>query len=104
MKLNATLLPLAVSLFPLMSMTLMSLAASWVRNGQPSMLTDGLALSPDDWICWATVFCATALATWSPMPRMARISTTRTASTTGQRLRRLRRGGVAACCAYVAWS
>ena len=54
-KLNATLLPLAVSLFALMSMILMSLAASWVRNGQPSMLTDGLALSPDDWIFWAIV-------------------------------------------------
>ena len=47
MKLNVILLPLAVTLFALMSIALMSLAASWVRNGQPSMLTDGLALSPD---------------------------------------------------------
>src|ERR1700728_275908 len=90
-KLNATLLPLAVSLFPLMSMVLTSCAATWVRNGQPSMLTDGLALSPDDWIWLAMSFCAAALATWSPMPRMARSSTITTVSTIGQRLRRLRR-------------
>ncbi len=70
-KLNATLLPLAVSLFPLMSMVLTSCAATWVRNGQPSMLTDGLALSPDDWIWLAMSFSAAALAIWSPMTKIA---------------------------------
>ncbi len=67
-----------------------------MRNGQPSMLTDGLALSPDVWICWAIVFCATDLATWSPMPRMARISTITTVSTIGQRLRPAAAGASAA--------
>jgi hypothetical protein len=69
------------------------------------MLTDGLALSPDDWIFWAIVFCATDLATWSPIPRMARTRTMTTVSTIGQRLR-LRRTGPRppACCPWVALS
>src|ERR1700761_8446924 len=47
-KLKGSLPLSAVTLFALMTIVLMSWAATWVRNGQPSMLTDGLALSPDD--------------------------------------------------------
>src|SRR5262249_49768649 len=100
-KLNVSLPVFAVTLFALMSIVLTSCESTWVRNGQPSMLTDGLAFSPDDWICLAMSFSAYDLATWSPMPRMARISTTTTVRTIGQRLRRLR-GGRAACWLYVA--
>src|ERR1700746_3653049 len=74
-----------LTLLALMSIALMSLAASWVRNGQPSMLTDGLVLSPDVSIFCATWFSAIPLAIWSPMARIARISTRITVSTTQPR-------------------
>src|SRR6185312_884713 len=89
-KLTGSLPPVVVTLFALMSIALMLCAATWVRNGQPSMLTEGLVLSPDDWICWAMRFCATDLATWSAMARMATIRITTTRRTIGQRLRRRR--------------
>ena len=45
--LNGSLPLSAVTSFALMSTAFRSCAAIWVRNGQPSMVTDGLALSPD---------------------------------------------------------
>ena len=44
-----------------MSTLLKSLAASWVRNGKPSMLTDGLTGTPCDWNWLANSFSVTAL-------------------------------------------
>src|ERR1700729_2648848 len=68
----------AGTLLALMSITPTSCAATWVRNGKPSMLTDGFADIPDDdSILLAIVFCAYALATWSPMTK----STASTTST-----------------------
>ena len=64
------------TLLALMSTVRMSRAASCVRNGKPSMVTDGLLVRfADDWILLAIMFCAYALAIWSA-------TTKSTASTT----------------------
>lgn len=70
--------------------------ATWVRNGQPLMLTEGLTGNPADVALDAIVFCAYVRATWSAITK-ATMSTTRMAmSQVRPRLRRrrgLRRGG-----------
>src|ERR1700743_3700658 len=49
----------SLTLVALMSTCLMSLAATWVRNGNPLMLTDGFADRPAwVWILLAIMFCA----------------------------------------------
>src|SRR3984957_12334866 len=73
-----------------MSTLLKSLAASWVRNGKPSIVTDGLTGSPFDWNWLAMSFSVTASATRSPMTRMIRITMTANTAMTERRTRRLR--------------
>ena len=59
-----------------MSTFLKSLEASWVRNGKPSIITDGLTGNPFDWNWLANWFSVTARATRSPITRRIRITMT----------------------------
>src|ERR1700722_6264816 len=61
---------LTVKLLALMSIWLRSREATWVRNGNPSMSTDGLVPSPEESILVAIAFSAKALA-----PKSAATST-----------------------------
>ena len=81
---------LTVKLLALMSIWLRSREATWVRNGNPSMLTDGLVPSPEESILLAIAFSAKALAPKSAATR-TRISTTSAMSQ--RRPRCLRLGG-----------
>jgi hypothetical protein len=67
-----------------------SRAASWVRNGKPSIVTDGLTGRPFETNWPAMSFSATARATRSPIT--SRISRTTTPKTTMVQRRRRRRG------------
>src|SRR5580704_17797347 len=71
-----------------MSTCLKSLAASWVRNGKPSMLTDGLTGTPCDWKLLANAFSVIAAATRSPITSRMRITTTIKVAMTERRTRR----------------
>src|ERR1700728_4705240 len=73
-----------------MSTLLKSLAASWVRNGKPSIVTDGLTGSPFDWNWLAMSFSVTARATRSPITRRIRITMIVNKAMTERRTRRLR--------------
>ena len=81
---------LTVKLLALMSIWLRSREATWVRNGNPSMSTEGLVPSPEESILVAIAFSANALAPKS-IPTRMRISTTSAISQ--RRPRCLRFGG-----------
>ena len=73
-----------------MSTWLKSLAASWVRNGNPWIVTDGLTGNPFavNWL--AMSFSVTARATRSPITRMISSTMTLNRAMTERRTRRLR--------------
>ena len=75
-----------------MSTAFRSCAAIWVRNGQPSMVTDGLALSPDAVDLLRDPVLRVPLAPWSTTPAMTSRTTTTIASAMSGPRRRRRRG------------
>ena len=75
MLLMTTLALSVLTLVALMSICRTSCAATWVRNGNPSMFTDGLMPRPEESILLAIALSAYALAPKSAATRSP-ISTT----------------------------
>src|SRR6185437_13881204 len=76
--------------FAEMLTVLKSLAASWVKNGKPSIDTDGFTGKPCFWNWSANWFSVTASATRSPITSRIRITMTANSAMTERRTLRLR--------------